>query len=177
MKTLRELALSGELTEAALVKLLETGSSINQQVGNGATLLHHVIRHRHTETAMLFVQYGADVTKKDQDGNTPLHEAARKNDVSLVQCLLFAGADINAKDILDRNAQKIAQNSGSYTVVPFLDPTRKRPLIVVEPSFFSVKEEPSNPFNHQETLESSGNTREFSTGIRCKSNLNNKFQS
>jgi len=83
--------------------LLRRGTGVDEQLGDGGTLLHYLAGRWEdspvlAEVTQLLLEHGADVHAKDKDGRTPLHRAAVAGRAPVARLLVEKGSDVNAKD-------------------------------------------------------------------------------
>jgi ankyrin repeat protein len=91
----------GARTRALNELLFEHGMNPSQPDWLGITPLHHLARKGDVETAMIFLEHGADVHARDEDiCSTPLGWAAKFGKAAMVELLLKHGATPNAPDDL-----------------------------------------------------------------------------
>ncbi len=75
-------------------------SDVNQQDGNGKTLLHEVVYDLGSQDKLraLLSRPGIEVDKEQVDGTTPLYRAALAGNTAAVPLLLESGANINNRN-------------------------------------------------------------------------------
>ena len=83
--------------------LIESGSAVNQQDGQGRTPLFVATEENHPEAISVLLEKGADPNIATATGEVPLHEAARSN-ANVTDALLQAGADPNLVDSLGESS-------------------------------------------------------------------------
>ncbi|XP_029955999.1 protein phosphatase 1 regulatory subunit 16A [Salarias fasciatus] len=81
--------------------LIQSGSDLNAQDSNGATLLHIASANGYLSVAELLLENRAQVEAKDSDGWTPLHAASCWGQVQMVELLVGHGASLNSKSVLE----------------------------------------------------------------------------
>jgi uncharacterized protein len=83
-----------------LVRLLESGSSIDAQDDNGWTALHFAAQDRHSKLVDELLKRGANPNLVNSHGNSPLWVSLMnsRGDYSIVKSLLSAGADPDHKN-------------------------------------------------------------------------------
>uniref|UniRef100_A0A3P8YJG2 Protein phosphatase 1, regulatory subunit 16A n=1 Tax=Esox lucius TaxID=8010 RepID=A0A3P8YJG2_ESOLU len=81
--------------------LIQSGTAVNAQDDNGATLLHIASANGYLLVGELLLEHQAEVEKKDTDGWTPLHAASCWGQVQMVELLVAHGASLNTKSVLD----------------------------------------------------------------------------
>ena len=92
----------------AIEFLLANNADINAKAtgrfGTSGTALTTSIRSKHSETAKLLIEKGADVNAPKGGYTIPLMEAASWGDAELVKLLLAKGADVNGRTEYGWNA-------------------------------------------------------------------------
>jgi uncharacterized protein len=105
-------ALNGDLD--ALVRLVESGSSVDAQDDNGWTALHFAAQDRHSKIVEELLRRGANLKLVNSHGNGPLWVAlmSARGDFTIVKMLLTAGADPDCKNAHGRSPRDIATSMG-----------------------------------------------------------------
>jgi ankyrin repeat protein len=104
----------------ALVRLLESGSSIDAQDDNGWTALHFAVQDGHSKLVEELLKRGANPNLVNSHGNSPLWVGfvrARGDDYAVVKRLLAAGADPDHKNAYGRSPRDIATRRGVAGVI------------------------------------------------------------
>jgi len=104
----------------ALVRLLESGSSIDTQDDNGWTALHFAVQDGHSKLVDELLRRGANPNLVNSHGNSPLWVGlmrARGDDYAVVKGLLAAGADPDHKNVHGRSPRDIATTMGVAGVI------------------------------------------------------------
>ena len=98
----------------ALVRLLESGSSIDAQDDNGWTALHFAAQGGHSKLADELLRRGANPNLLNSHGNSPLWVGIMnaRGDFAIVKGLLAAGADADRKNAYGRSPRDIATDMG-----------------------------------------------------------------
>ncbi|KAF7661765.1 hypothetical protein LDENG_00253530 [Lucifuga dentata] len=81
--------------------LVESGSDLNAQDDNGATLLHIASANGYLSVAEVLLEHQVQVEAKDSDGWTPLHAASYWGQMQMVELLVAHGASLNTKSVLE----------------------------------------------------------------------------
>ncbi|KAJ8010691.1 hypothetical protein DPEC_G00077750 [Dallia pectoralis] len=81
--------------------LVQSGTDLNAQDDNGATLLHIASANGYLLVGELLLEHQAEVEKKDADGWTPLHAASCWGQIQMVELLVAHGASLNTKSLLE----------------------------------------------------------------------------
>ena len=102
---------------AAVQRLLDQGSDVNESQGDGATALHWAAYRSDAETAEALIRGGANVNALDDLGVTPLDLACENADAEMVTELLNAGADPNVAASLRPSALMFCARTGSVRAV------------------------------------------------------------
>jgi uncharacterized protein len=99
---------------AALVRLLEEGSSIDAQDDNGWTALHFAAQGGHSKMVEELLGRGASPKLVNSQGNGPLWVSLMnaRGDFTIVKMLLSAGADPDCKNAHGRSPRDIATTMG-----------------------------------------------------------------
>ncbi|XP_076014500.1 protein phosphatase 1 regulatory subunit 16A isoform X2 [Genypterus blacodes] len=87
--------------------LVESGSDLNIQDDNGATLLHIASANGFLSVAELLLEHKVQVEVKDLDGWTPLHAASCWGQIQLVELLVAHGASLDTKSALEETPQDV----------------------------------------------------------------------
>ena len=82
---------------ASIKTLLDAGANPNIVLLSRANAIIVAMQYRHTASALMLLEGGADINVRDRAGNTPLHLAAQEGDMNLVGALLARRADPNAR--------------------------------------------------------------------------------
>ncbi|KAJ4951083.1 hypothetical protein NE237_027915 [Protea cynaroides] len=96
MEAIHACAREGEMD--SLLKLIDSGVSVNLKDSEGRTPLHWSVDRGHLNIVELLVSRNADVNAKDDEGHTSLHYAAICDREAIAEYLVKHDADINAKD-------------------------------------------------------------------------------
>src|SRR5262245_18037937 len=105
-------ALNGDYD--TLVRLIDSGSSIDAQDDNGCTALHFAAQERQSSLLEELLRRGASPNLVDSHGNSPLWVGLinSKGNYSIVKKLLSAGADPDHKNAHGRSPQDMATLMG-----------------------------------------------------------------
>jgi ankyrin repeat protein len=105
-------ALDGDL--AALIRLLESNSSVDAQDDNGWTALNFAAQDGHLKIVEELLKRGANPNLVNSHGNGPLWVAIMKSreDLSLIKMLLAAGAVPDYKNVHGRSPRDMATTVG-----------------------------------------------------------------
>jgi uncharacterized protein len=97
-----------------LVRLLESGSSIDAQDDNGWTALHFAAQDGHSKLVEELLSRGANPNLLNSHGNSPLWVGIMnaRGHFSIVKRLLAAGADPDHKNAYGRSPRDIATDMG-----------------------------------------------------------------
>ncbi len=101
--------------------LLSYDAKINAQTRREHfTPLQMAINNKHTKTARVLINNGADVTLTDHTGGTALHYAARAGTVDIARKLLQADADVNAQSQDGATPLHTATGKGQEKIIKLL---------------------------------------------------------
>lgn len=87
-----------EANEELAKYLEEYVRDVNEQDGDGRTLLHFAVEINHEELVKFLIKHRANVDAQDKDEQTPLHLAAAYNCPKITKYLVESKANINAQD-------------------------------------------------------------------------------
>ncbi|CAN6587042.1 unnamed protein product [Malus baccata var. baccata] len=93
-----------------IVRLLETGATINGRDQHGWTALHRACFKGNIEVVRTLLEKGVDVDAKDEDGYTALHCAVESGHADVIEMLVKKGADAEARTNKGVTALKIAES-------------------------------------------------------------------
>ncbi|KDO20160.1 hypothetical protein SPRG_14508 [Saprolegnia parasitica CBS 223.65] len=96
----------------AVIQLLENGTSLDETLPGGASLLLAATTARAATTVQLLLDGGADVNNLS-GGQSPLHEAATRGNANLLVTLINAGADVDCRDHEGKTPLLCAFRTGS----------------------------------------------------------------
>ncbi|KAJ8729440.1 hypothetical protein PYW08_001021 [Mythimna loreyi] len=112
---------AAEQGHAGVVKLLiEAGSKIDAETGDGVTALHVAVIKNYTDIVKILIKAGSNVNHKTYDSMTPLHFATSRGFLDLVKILVTNGASLEARDANERTALYIAAGRGHMDVIKYL---------------------------------------------------------
>lgn len=83
--------LRGEQLKSLCDKLINEGQNVNEGTTNGHRLLQMLLRRNETETAVLFIEKGADIRSADSSGLTPFQVAVSMNNKKIADLLISRG--------------------------------------------------------------------------------------
>lgn len=93
-----------DVSEQAVLLLLEAGIAINAQDAVGMTPLMHAAKNGHEEACRILLKYGADMNAQDRVGWTALMFAVLQEHEKVVCLLLNHNANVEIKDHSGLNA-------------------------------------------------------------------------
>ncbi|WCJ43587.1 Protein VAPYRIN [Euphorbia peplus] len=93
-----------------ILKLIESGASINGKDQHGWTALHRAGFKGKIEAVRMLVERGIDVNAKDEDGYTALHCATESGHADVIELLVKKGADVEARTNKGVTALQIAES-------------------------------------------------------------------
>jgi ankyrin repeat protein len=99
---------------AALIRLLESKSSVDAQDDNGWTALNFAVQGGHSKIVEELLKRGANPNLVNSHGNGPLWVGIMnsREDLIIVKMLLAAGADPDYKNAHGRSPREIATTLG-----------------------------------------------------------------
>ncbi|XP_043484437.1 ankyrin repeat, PH and SEC7 domain containing protein secG-like [Leptopilina heterotoma] len=109
-------------------ELLQKGININDQNGNGETILYHAVNAGHLmkeekdfeKLIKILLEFGAEINGKNKIGVTPLHVSAERGHEEICKMLLIKGADVNAVNEHEETALHFAAQKGREETVKLL---------------------------------------------------------
>jgi len=98
----------------ALIRLLDSGSSVDVQDDNGWTALHFAAQGGHSKMVEELLKRGANLKLVNSHGNTPLWVGlmSARGDFTIVKMLLASGADPDCKNAYGRSPREVAASLG-----------------------------------------------------------------
>ena len=114
------LALQQDRLEVAR-ELLKRGADFNLPARNGFTPAMVAVNVGSINLLEEMISRGLDPYFKDDNGWTFLHYAAARNQVNVIKFFLDKGLDVNARDNEGRTPRRIANNSGKFGALSYLE--------------------------------------------------------
>ncbi len=115
---LADLAQHGE--DAAALKMIAAGASVNVPQGDGTTALDWATYRLDVPLVKALLRHGANPNLTNSLGSFPLAEAVEAANVKLVKMLLRAGANVNLANADDQTPLMLAAHIGSMDIVKLL---------------------------------------------------------
>ena len=116
----RMLAAARAGDQAAVVRALADGASVNARTRIGETALVMALKNEQPALAMDMINAGTDVNLAAVNGVTPLMAAAHAGETDVARLLLAKGADVTAVDRLQKSAMTYAAGQGRSEIVVLL---------------------------------------------------------
>jgi uncharacterized protein len=105
---------------AAVSRLLDQGTAVDERAVDGTTALHWAVRADRLDTVRVLLESGADASAADRYGVTPLYLAAENGTAAVIEALLDAGADVNGVAPTGETALMTAVRTGVLDAVTLL---------------------------------------------------------